>query len=99
LLIGGNTKNLDFQPVWDYLASSSHTHYVFGYNELNTLRQQTEAGFDTMEQAAEAAFAKALPGEVIMLAPGCASATPFTNFRERGDAFRSWTESKKVTHG
>jgi UDP-N-acetylmuramoylalanine--D-glutamate ligase len=99
LLIGGNTKNLDFQPVWDYLASSFHTQYVFGYNEPNTLRQQTEAGFDTMEQAAEAAFAKALPGEVIMLAPGCASATPFTNFRERGDAFRSWTESKKVTHG
>ena len=42
LLIGGNTKNLDFQPVWDYLASSFHTQYVFGYNEPNTLRQQTE---------------------------------------------------------
>lgn len=99
VLIGGNTKNLDFQPVWDYFASSQHAFYVFGYNEPNTLRQHTEEGFDTMEEAAETAFAKAEPGEAIMLAPGCASAAPFTNFRERGDAFRTWAESKKVTHG
>ena len=45
--------------------------------------------FDTMKEAFEAATRSAVSGEVIMLAPGCASNDQFRDFRERGDVFKA----------
>ena len=42
----------------------------------------------TPEQAVEQARAAAAPGDVILLSPACASYDQFTNYEERGDAFR-----------
>jgi UDP-N-acetylmuramoylalanine--D-glutamate ligase len=44
--------------------------------------------FRTLEEAFAAATEGAVSGEVIMLAPGCASTDQFRDFRERGDVFR-----------
>ena len=41
------------------------------------------------EEAMDAAMKDAKSGDVVILMPGCASAEPFANFRERGDAFRA----------
>ena len=50
---------------------------------------QIEASrFETLEQAFLASVSMARDGECVVLAPGCASAYPYTNFRERGEAFR-----------
>jgi UDP-N-acetylmuramoylalanine--D-glutamate ligase len=41
----------------------------------------------TMEEAAQAAFALAQPGDAVLLSPACASFDMFRNYKHRGDAF------------
>jgi UDP-N-acetylmuramoylalanine--D-glutamate ligase len=91
LLMGGVTKNLDFTPVADYLRGSGHRAYLFGPDN-DTLAKTLGEGwprFETMEAAFGAAVSAAVAG--------CASAEPYANFRERGDAFRemarAWLEA------
>ena len=99
LLIGGNRKGLNFSPVGEYLRETAHGAYLFGPDPegLNRQLHGEWPAFDTMEQALEAALQDAESGDVVILMPGCASAEPFANFRERGDAFRTrakeWAES------
>lgn len=96
ILMGGLTKNLDFSNVRDYLESAGHTAYLFGAESSdpgpealgNQLGKKWKE-FPTLESAFTAAAYDARPGEAILLAPGCLSAYPFANFRERGDAFRA----------
>ena len=40
-----------------------------------------------MEQAVEWAASRAEPGDVVLLAPGCASKDMYTDYAARGDAF------------
>lgn len=101
LLIGGIKKNYDFKPVRDYLERTGHTIYCFGRDaqeiseELGTSAQI----FDTMNEAFGAATEKAVPGETIMLAPGCASMDQFDDFVARGEEFRiiakEWLKHEK----
>ncbi len=104
ILMGGLTKNLDFSVVRDYLGHENHQVYLFG-DEASSSEPEalgTQLGkkwpeFPTLESAFQAATQAARPGEAILLAPGCLSAYPYANFRERGDAFRriakEWLDS------
>lgn len=91
LLVGGLSKNLDARPIGDYLRSSPHRAYVFGYvdPEWSEAIGEVEAECATLEEAFQLAASRARPGEAILLAPGCASAAPYANFEERGEAFRA----------
>lgn len=99
LIMGGNTKNMDFSPLHDYLKSSTHKVYLFGPSP-DGLRAMLGGGwpvFETLKEAFLAAANQATDGETVMLAPGCASASPYANFRERGAAFKEiakeWLEN------
>jgi UDP-N-acetylmuramoylalanine--D-glutamate ligase len=99
LLIGGVNKGLDFKPLAHYLANHRNKAYLFG-TDGNTLDNMLGGGypvFATLNLAFEAATREARPGEVIMLAPGCASTDQFRDFRERGEVFKAmakeWLES------
>jgi UDP-N-acetylmuramoylalanine--D-glutamate ligase len=76
-----------------------HKAYLFG-EAKDLLNEQLGGGFptyNTMQEAFQAATEKARPGEVIMLAPGCASTDQFQDFRDRGNVFKTiakeWLES------
>ena len=49
-----------------------------------------------MKEAFDAATHEAKEGEIVMLAPGCASTDQFRDFRHRGDVYMTyvmdWTE-------
>ena len=91
LLIGGVNKGLDFGPLRHYLANHRHCAYLFGSNaaELNEMLGGGWQIFVTMQEAFEAATLAAKSGEVIMLAPGCASTDQFRDFRDRGNVFKA----------
>ena len=91
LLMGGVNKGLDFKPLKHYLANNRHKAYLFGSDskELNQMLGGNYPIFDTLEQAFDAATRNAVKGEVIMLAPGCASTDQFRDFRDRGNVFKA----------
>ncbi len=92
ILMGGVTKGLDFSPVREYLTTRDHTVVLFGPKLENGLHDQLGTDWRahiTLEEAFKSAMAQAQPGDVVMLSPGCASAPPYANFRERGEAFRA----------
>jgi UDP-N-acetylmuramoylalanine--D-glutamate ligase len=99
LLMGGVNKGLDFRRLRNYLANGRNRSYLYGRdaNELDAMLGGNLPVFTTMVEAFEAATAQATAGEVIMLAPGCASSDQFRDFRDRGEAFRAmasrWLES------
>ena len=90
VLIGGINKNLDFAPVRDYLATTTHEVYLFGQDGAEVGRQLggDHPYFQRMEAAFAAATLKVQPGEAIILAPGCSGLDAFRDFRARGDVFR-----------
>jgi UDP-N-acetylmuramoylalanine--D-glutamate ligase len=96
LIMGGVMKGMDFSPVGEYLRESGHRAVLFTefrHDLATQLGIESEAGFEFLEQALDHAISIADPGDVVMLAPGCASAYPHTNFRERGMAFQSAVEA------
>jgi UDP-N-acetylmuramoylalanine--D-glutamate ligase len=91
LLLGGLTKNLDFSPVRRFLEDSDHVAYVFGGSESDALAEQIGSlakRMPDLSAAFAAAVASARSGEAIVLSPGCLSAGPYENFRQRGEDFK-----------
>jgi len=94
LIAGGTPKGASFAP----LAEAAHAAdvrcvYLIGAAAAEIGRAMGSAGVPTrdagtLEDAVASASAAAGPGEVVLLAPGCASFDQFTSFEERGDRFR-----------
>lgn len=96
LIMGGVMKGMDFTPVGDYLRESGHRAILFSEFSSDLAAQLGLADapkFDFLEQALQYAIDIAKAGDVVMLSPGCASAYPFTNFRERGMAYQTAVET------
>lgn len=54
-----------------------------------TLADNAHENCDTLENAIARARAEAEPGDIVLLAPACASFDQFSNFEARGEAFRA----------
>lgn len=86
LIAGGRNKGLDLSGV----VASSVRHLV-AYGEAG--RQIADAGgvastvVEAFDDAVEAAATIAVSGDVVLLAPGCASFDQFSSYAERGDRF------------
>ena len=98
LLVGGQNKGLDFSPLGKVLRTPGRRLYLFG-REVQAICEvlgDAVPVFGTLGEAFEAATAAAADGDVVMLAPGCASTDQFADFRERGELFlrlaREWQE-------
>ncbi|MBQ1301155.1 MAG: hypothetical protein IIY26_00205, partial [Aeriscardovia sp.] len=54
-----------------------------------------EEGSAAIKEAVKLAFAAALPGDVVLLAPACASRDQFRDMAERGEKFTEFAKALK----
>ena len=96
LLAGGHDKGADFRSVRNLLSKKLKQAIVYG--EAKGLLSEIWAGAASLISAPDLAAAfqeavkRAKPGDAILLSPACASFDQFSNYRERGEAF------KKLVH-
>jgi UDP-N-acetylmuramoylalanine--D-glutamate ligase len=99
-IMGGSVKGGDFKGLVDPVRERCVACYLIGEaagpleRELEPAR---EAGVelrrcDGLAAAVGAAAADARPGEVVLLAPACASFDAYRHFEERGEHFRALVE-------
>ena len=88
LILGGSPKGEDFTPLAAAIGSNVRSVHLIGA-EAGRLATVIDGDRDeTLEAAVAHAARLAVPGDVILLSPACASYDQFANFEERGDAFR-----------
>jgi len=97
LLMGGRDKEGDFEALSDMIRQRVKTLILFGEarERIKTLlggMVKTDQAA-TMREAMPMALRYAEAGDVILLAPGCASFDEFRNYKERGDVFKQWIGS------
>jgi UDP-N-acetylmuramoylalanine--D-glutamate ligase len=93
LILGGRDK----LAAWDALVRlvRSHAKRVLLVGEAAPQLERLLRGAvplqisQTVPRAVEDALEQARPGDVVLLAPGCASFDQYTDFAERGDDFRN----------
>jgi UDP-N-acetylmuramoylalanine--D-glutamate ligase len=91
--MGGRGKEEDYAPLRDAVAAHAAAVYLIG-EEAGPLASALEGTAPLhrcgdLEHAVAAARAAARAGEVVLLAPACASYDQYDNFEARGEAFRS----------
>ncbi len=95
ILLGGKDKGEDYAPLFDGLARSPVIHAViYGENRFKMLNAAIKAGYFGISLCSEFNAAVRLaqfiakPGQCVLLSPASASFDGFSNFEERGDAFK-----------
>ena len=92
LIAGGRDKDSDFTPIIEHGINKIKSIIAIGEAKekiFDTLGTAFPIVFsDSLSKAVEKAFELAVPGETIMLSPGCASFDMFENFEQRGRKFK-----------
>lgn len=96
IILGGSSKGERFDELAAALRERG-TAYLIGQtaDELAAALEQAGVPHEhcgVLENAVRTAAAAAEPGEVVLLAPACASYDQFASYEERGDAFRRLVE-------
>ncbi len=104
LLLGGRDKNLPYDELVKAIRRRVDHVVVFGevagkiLEALETTpgeraeRPYTVDRCANLESAVKAAAAVAQAGDVVLLSPSATSYDEFTDFAERGEAFRKWVQ-------
>ena len=89
LLLGGDGKSADFEPLRRYLTGDNIRLYCFGRDggELAALRPEIATQTETMEEAMRLIAPQVNAGDMVLLSPACASLDQFKSFEQRGDVF------------
>jgi UDP-N-acetylmuramoylalanine--D-glutamate ligase len=92
LILGGKDKGGDFASLLPLLRQRAAGLVLMGKARQAIAAQLGEPVptrmVQTMEEAVSAARSLASPGQVVLLAPACASFDAYGNFEERGDDFK-----------
>ncbi len=91
LLVGGNSKGLDYDDAIRIVEDSGAKLYLFGDKIVDTLQLKYGLQYEwfaNLEEAFVQAMKNAKEGETVMLCPGAASIPPDQDFRKRGDRFK-----------
>ncbi len=92
LILGGKDKGAPYAPLRALLAGRVRAIYLIGAaadriaKELAGPSELVRAG--DLETAVRTAFKRAEPGDVVLLAPACASFDQFQDFEHRGRVFK-----------
>jgi len=93
ILAGGVGKGADFSLLAQPFADYARAVILFGVDapQIGKIIPATvsQSQVKDMQAAIEAAARVAKPGDVVLLAPACASFDMFTNFEHRGEVFRT----------
>ncbi|UCC45706.1 MAG: UDP-N-acetylmuramoyl-L-alanine--D-glutamate ligase [Candidatus Zixiibacteriota bacterium] len=93
LICGGRDKGSSYDPI-----AEAGRNKIKGLIVIGEAREKIVAALGkafevqlaaTLEEAVEAAFEAARPGDAVLLSPGCASFDMFENFEERGHVFKA----------
>jgi UDP-N-acetylmuramoylalanine--D-glutamate ligase len=92
-IAGGRDKGLDFAPLAQAAEGRVRAAVLLG-EAAGTLEDALAGRVEThsvacLEQAVSAAARLARAGDVVLLAPACASQDQFRDFEERGERFRT----------
>ena len=103
LIAGGKDKGLDFSAVRPELEGRVKGVLLIG--ESAPIIQSVWGGFvpcqitDNLIQAVTEAGRNAVPGDVVLLSPACASFDMFDSYQHRGEAFREALAELQFAHG
>jgi UDP-N-acetylmuramoylalanine--D-glutamate ligase len=97
LILGGKDKGSDYSVLNDLLRARVKRVYTIGAAAAKIESQiQSAAEIDhaeILEAAVQHAAAAAVPGDVVVLAPACASFDQFQNYEHRGQVFKEAVRS------
>ncbi|HJT69000.1 MAG TPA: UDP-N-acetylmuramoyl-L-alanine--D-glutamate ligase [Terriglobales bacterium] len=91
LILGGKDKGSDYTVLNELLRERVKAVYTIGAAAekiRSQIKAATVASSGTIEAAVKEASAAALPGDVVLLAPACASFDQFQNYEHRGRVFK-----------
>ena len=92
IILGGKDKDSDYTPLAPLLRDRVRTVITIG-SAADKIRAQLSGaapilGAGTLDQAVAVAREKAEPGDVVLLAPACASFDQFESYEHRGRVFK-----------
>jgi UDP-N-acetylmuramoylalanine--D-glutamate ligase len=96
LIVGGKDKGSNYAVLNDLLRQRVKRVYTIGAAAAKIESQIKDVEVvhaETLENALRKASAVALPGDVVLLAPACASFDQFKNYEQRGQAFKQIVRS------
>jgi UDP-N-acetylmuramoylalanine--D-glutamate ligase len=92
LILGGKDKGSDYTVLNDLLRQRVKRVYTIGAAAAKIESQIKDAAevvhAETLENAVKRAAASASPGDVVLLAPACASFDQFKSYEHRGRVFK-----------
>jgi UDP-N-acetylmuramoylalanine--D-glutamate ligase len=92
VIMGGRDKDIDFKRLRSVVRKHVKHLILMGESAekiYGILSDIVDAEFaNSMKDAVLKAFKASAPGDVVLLAPGCASFDMYTNYKERGEDFR-----------
>jgi UDP-N-acetylmuramoylalanine--D-glutamate ligase len=105
LIAGGSEKGADFQPLAAAVSRKAKLVVLFGKTReriADACLTQGFQGFQLEEgdlgQALQRARRAAVPGDVILFSPACASFDMFVDFEHRGETFKELVREMEQGH-
>lgn len=105
LIAGGSSKGADFAELGETIASRDVRAAILIGQETERIETairrsgdfsgEIVTGCASMRAAVAAARQRAHPGDVVLLAPACASFDMFASYRDRGGQFKHWTRERE----
>ncbi|MDO5563039.1 MAG: UDP-N-acetylmuramoyl-L-alanine--D-glutamate ligase, partial [Synergistaceae bacterium] len=93
MILGGQGKGEEYGPLTDAVKKYAKYAVIIGTEKEKIAASLKEGGFEayellsTMDEAVRTAYAKAAPGDTVLLSPACTSWDMYPNYGARGDDF------------